>query len=183
MTLSVRWQVSSTGSADSPNRRCPSVSSSGRTFFEDKWHASWLKTTSHELWKQRSNWQRGHRQVICPAGVVGSQRSDAKADASGSGARALSSPILVRNRTRLAAPYYAWRPMARGNTAAGSCPWIPCSHTACSRTLQALDAPGGLTSLAATWLTQRRKDSARRLTQEKTRRQKLYKQFMMSRRN
>jgi hypothetical protein len=39
-------------------------------------------------------------------------------------------------------------------------------------------AVGGLTSLAATWLTQRRKDSARRLTQEKTRRQKLYKQFI-----
>jgi hypothetical protein len=37
---------------------------------------------------------------------------------------------------------------------------------------------GGLTTLAATWLTQRRKDSARRLTQEKTRRQKLYKQFI-----
>src|SRR5258708_32119966 len=39
-------------------------------------------------------------------------------------------------------------------------------------------AIGGLTSLAATWLTQRRKDSARRLTQEKTRRQKLYKKFI-----
>ena len=39
-------------------------------------------------------------------------------------------------------------------------------------------AVGGLTSLAATWFTQRRKDSARRLTQEKTRRQKLYKQFI-----
>jgi len=39
-------------------------------------------------------------------------------------------------------------------------------------------AVGGLTSLAATWLTQRRKDSARRLTQEKTRRQKLYRQFI-----
>ena len=39
-------------------------------------------------------------------------------------------------------------------------------------------AVGGLTSLAANWLTQRRKDSARRLTQEKTRRQKLYKQFI-----
>jgi hypothetical protein len=39
-------------------------------------------------------------------------------------------------------------------------------------------AVGGLTSLAATWLTQRRKDSARRLTQERTRRQKLYKQFI-----
>src|SRR6476619_1500668 len=39
-------------------------------------------------------------------------------------------------------------------------------------------AVGGLTSLLATWLTQRRKDSARRLTQEKTRRQKLYKQFI-----
>jgi hypothetical protein len=39
-------------------------------------------------------------------------------------------------------------------------------------------AVGGLTSLAATWVTQRRKDSARRLTQERTRRQKLYKQFI-----
>jgi len=39
-------------------------------------------------------------------------------------------------------------------------------------------AVGGLTSLLATWLTQRRKDSARRLTQEKTRRQKLYKKFI-----
>jgi hypothetical protein len=39
-------------------------------------------------------------------------------------------------------------------------------------------AVGGLTSIVATWLTQRRKDSARRLMQEKTRRQKLYKQFI-----
>jgi hypothetical protein len=39
-------------------------------------------------------------------------------------------------------------------------------------------AVGGLTSVVATWLTQRRKDSARRLMQEKTRRQKLYKQFI-----
>ena len=39
-------------------------------------------------------------------------------------------------------------------------------------------AVGGLTSLVATWVTQRRKDSARRLAQEKTRRQKLYKQFI-----
>jgi hypothetical protein len=39
-------------------------------------------------------------------------------------------------------------------------------------------AVGGLTSLAATWLIQRRKDSARRLAQEKARRQKLYKQFI-----
>src|SRR5260221_8213380 len=37
---------------------------------------------------------------------------------------------------------------------------------------------GGLTSLVVTWVTQRRKDSARRLTQERTRRQKLYKQFI-----
>src|SRR5258705_11260353 len=95
MTLSVRWQVSSAGSEDSPNRRYPSVSSFGRTFSEDKSRASWLKTTSHVLWKQRSNSQRGRRQIICPAGVVRSQRSDAKADASCSGARALSSPILA----------------------------------------------------------------------------------------
>ncbi len=33
-------------------------------------------------------------------------------------------------------------------------------------------------SLAAPWLTQRRKHSARRLTLEKTRRRKLYKQFI-----
>jgi hypothetical protein len=39
-------------------------------------------------------------------------------------------------------------------------------------------AVGGLTSLVATWVMQRRKDSARRLAQEKTRRQKLYKQFI-----
>ena len=39
-------------------------------------------------------------------------------------------------------------------------------------------AVGGLTSLVATWVTQRRKDSARRLAQEKSRRQKLYKQFI-----
>jgi hypothetical protein len=39
-------------------------------------------------------------------------------------------------------------------------------------------AVGGLTSIVATWLTQRRKDSARRLMQEKARRQKLYKQFI-----
>src|SRR5271169_1569543 len=37
---------------------------------------------------------------------------------------------------------------------------------------------GGLTTFAATWFTQRRKDSARRLAQEKSRRQKLYKQFI-----
>ena len=37
---------------------------------------------------------------------------------------------------------------------------------------------GGLTSFAATWLTQRRKDGTRRLAQEKSRRQKLYKQFI-----
>src|SRR5260221_14363418 len=39
-------------------------------------------------------------------------------------------------------------------------------------------AAGGLTSLVATWVTQRRKDSVRRLAQEKTRKQKLYKQFI-----
>jgi len=39
-------------------------------------------------------------------------------------------------------------------------------------------AVGGLTSLVATWVTQRRKDSVRRLAQEKTRKQKLYKQFI-----
>jgi hypothetical protein len=39
-------------------------------------------------------------------------------------------------------------------------------------------AAGGLTSLVATWVSQRRKDSARRLAQEKTRKQKLYKQFI-----
>jgi hypothetical protein len=39
-------------------------------------------------------------------------------------------------------------------------------------------AIGGLTSLVASWVTQRRKDSVRRLTQEKTRRQKLYRQFI-----
>src|SRR5712672_3219444 len=39
-------------------------------------------------------------------------------------------------------------------------------------------AVGGLTSLLATWVTQRRKDSARRLAQERSRRQKLYKKFI-----
>lgn len=39
-------------------------------------------------------------------------------------------------------------------------------------------AVGGLTSLVATWVMQRRKDSMRRLAQEKTRKQKLYKQFI-----
>jgi hypothetical protein len=37
---------------------------------------------------------------------------------------------------------------------------------------------GGLTTFAATWFTQRRKDSSRRLSQEKGKRQKLYKQFI-----
>ena len=39
-------------------------------------------------------------------------------------------------------------------------------------------AVGGLTSLVASWVTQRRKDSVRNLAQEKARRQKLYKQFI-----
>jgi hypothetical protein len=39
-------------------------------------------------------------------------------------------------------------------------------------------AVGGLTSLMATWLTQRGKDGARTLAQEKTRKQKLYKLFI-----
>ena len=37
---------------------------------------------------------------------------------------------------------------------------------------------GGLTSLASAWLTQHRQDRARRLSQDKARRQKLYKQFI-----
>ena len=37
---------------------------------------------------------------------------------------------------------------------------------------------GGLTSLVASWATQRRKDRVRTLAQEKARRQKLYKQFV-----
>ena len=37
---------------------------------------------------------------------------------------------------------------------------------------------GGLTSFAAAWLTQHRQDRAKRLSGEKTRRQKLYKQFI-----
>ena len=37
---------------------------------------------------------------------------------------------------------------------------------------------GGLTSLASTWLTQHSQDRARRLSQDKVRRQKLYKQFI-----
>jgi hypothetical protein len=39
-------------------------------------------------------------------------------------------------------------------------------------------AVGGLTSLASAWLTQRRQDFAKRLSQNKSRRQKLYKQFI-----
>ena len=39
-------------------------------------------------------------------------------------------------------------------------------------------AIGGLTSFASAWLTQNRQDRARRLSQEKARRQKLYKQFI-----
>ena len=39
-------------------------------------------------------------------------------------------------------------------------------------------AIGGLTSFASAWLTQHRQDRARRLSQEKARRQKLYKQFI-----
>ena len=37
---------------------------------------------------------------------------------------------------------------------------------------------GGLTSFASAWLTQRRQDRAKQLSAEKTRRQKLYKQFI-----
>jgi hypothetical protein len=39
-------------------------------------------------------------------------------------------------------------------------------------------AIGGLTSLASAWLTQSHQDRARRLSQNKARRQKLYKQFI-----
>jgi hypothetical protein len=39
-------------------------------------------------------------------------------------------------------------------------------------------AVGGLTSLASAWLTQHRQDLAKRLSQNKSRRQKLYKQFI-----
>jgi hypothetical protein len=39
-------------------------------------------------------------------------------------------------------------------------------------------AVGGLTSFASAWLTQQRQDRARRLSQAKARRQKLYKQFI-----
>ena len=39
-------------------------------------------------------------------------------------------------------------------------------------------AIGGLTSLASAWLTQQGQDRARRLSQDKVRRQKLYKQFI-----
>jgi hypothetical protein len=39
-------------------------------------------------------------------------------------------------------------------------------------------AIGGLTSLAAAWITQQRQASAQRLAQDKSRRQKLYKQFI-----
>ena len=38
---------------------------------------------------------------------------------------------------------------------------------------------GGLTSLASAWLTQRHQDRAKRLLQEKSRRQSLYKQFII----
>ena len=39
-------------------------------------------------------------------------------------------------------------------------------------------AIGGLTSLASAWLTQDRQDRAKRILQDKARRQKLYKQFI-----
>jgi hypothetical protein len=39
-------------------------------------------------------------------------------------------------------------------------------------------ALGGLTSFASAWLTQHHQDRARRLSQDKARRQKLYKQFI-----
>ena len=39
-------------------------------------------------------------------------------------------------------------------------------------------AIGGLTSFASAWLTQNRQDRARRLSQDKARRQKLYKQYI-----
>jgi|SRR5580704_13968486 hypothetical protein len=39
-------------------------------------------------------------------------------------------------------------------------------------------ATGGLTSFASTWLTQHHQDRANRLSREKTRRRKLYKQFI-----
>src|SRR5882724_6571558 len=39
-------------------------------------------------------------------------------------------------------------------------------------------AVGGLTSLASAWLTQHRQDRATRLSQDKTRRQKLYGKFI-----
>jgi hypothetical protein len=39
-------------------------------------------------------------------------------------------------------------------------------------------AIGGLTSFASAWLTQNRQDRARRASQDKARRQKLYKQFI-----
>src|SRR5258707_11481379 len=39
-------------------------------------------------------------------------------------------------------------------------------------------ALGGLTSLASAWLTQHRQARAERLSQDKSRRQKLYKQFI-----
>jgi hypothetical protein len=39
-------------------------------------------------------------------------------------------------------------------------------------------AIGGLTSLASAWLTQNHQDRAKRLSQDKSRRQKLYKQFI-----
>ena len=47
----------------------------------------------------------------------------------------------------------------------------------CSRAL-AGSVLGGLTSLASAWLTQHHQDRATRLSQDKARRQKLYKQFI-----
>lgn len=38
---------------------------------------------------------------------------------------------------------------------------------------------GGVTSFASAWLTQKRQDRAKRLSQDKARRQKLYKQFIV----
>jgi len=54
--------------------------------------------------------------------------------------------------------------------------WIPTYLPAAAAV--AGSAIGGLTSFASAWLTQQRQDRARRLSQDKTRRQKLYRQLI-----
>jgi hypothetical protein len=73
--------------------------------------------------------------------------------------------------------------LAAGSDDAASFIWLAYGRNMDSAYVPALaafggSAVGGLTSLVASWVTQRRKDTVRSLAQEKARRQKLYKQFI-----